>query len=122
MLADSKFARLSMMPKHYFANVARVKAIAAETKMQIVPALFQIGYSNDLLSQDPNLAEGLPVRDAPFVVEGGKATLKPEKSISFRPKFDFVDEGVKVDAAAHAATVSNHTANARLNQKLKLTP
>jgi hypothetical protein len=31
-----------------------------------------MGYSNDLLGRDVNLAEGLPVKDAPFIVQGGK--------------------------------------------------
>jgi hypothetical protein len=122
LLADSKFSRLAQMDKRYFANVERTKRIAAELKLTVVPAVFQIGYSNDLLSQDPNLAEGLPVKDAPFVVEGGKATLKSDNAVAFRPKFDFVDPDVKLDAAAHTAAVSPHQGNARFNQKMKLTP
>src|SRR4051812_5397428 len=68
LLADSKFSRLNVMDQRYFANAERTKKIAAELKLTIVPAVFQIGYSNDLLSNDPNLAEGLAVKDAPFVV------------------------------------------------------
>jgi hypothetical protein len=32
----------------YFKNVERVKKIAAETKIEIVPAVFPVGYSNDI--------------------------------------------------------------------------
>jgi hypothetical protein len=33
-------------------------------KLEVVPALFPIGYSGSLLSHDPNLAAGLPAKDA----------------------------------------------------------
>jgi hypothetical protein len=122
LLADSKFSRLGAMDKRYFANVERTRQVAAELKLTVVPALFSVGYSNDLLGNDPNLAEGLPVKDAPFVVKDGVARLRPDPAVAFRPKFDFVDQGVTVDQAAHVATVSNNASNARLNQKLKLTP
>ncbi|MDB5321178.1 MAG: hypothetical protein JWN40_2809, partial [Phycisphaerales bacterium] len=122
LLADSKFSRLGAMDKRYFANVERTKQIAAELKLTIVPALFPVGYSNDLLANDPNLAEGLPVKDALFVVKDNVAQLKAEGGVAFRAKFDFVDEGIKVDQAERVATVSDNAANARLNQKMKLTP
>src|SRR4051812_47454968 len=79
LLADSKFAKLGDVPDHYFKNVDRVKAIATELDLKLVPALFSIGYSNDLLWHDPNLAEGLPVKDTPFVVGPGRvARVAPD--------------------------------------------
>ena len=75
LLADSKFARLGDMDARYFRNVERVKKIAAELNLEIIPALFSIGHSNDLLWHDPNLIEALPVRDALFVVHGGRARV-----------------------------------------------
>ena len=61
LLDDSKFGRLDEMGQHYFQNVGRVKAIAALNKLEIIPAVFPIGYSNSLLSLDPSLVESLPV-------------------------------------------------------------
>jgi hypothetical protein len=121
-LNDSKFSRLAEMDKRYFANVERTKKIGADLKLTLVPGLFSIGYSNDLLSRDPNLAEGLPVKDAPFVVKDGVATLQADPAVAFKPKFNFVDDNVTLDAAKRTATISNNAANARLNQKLTLTP
>ena len=83
LIGDSKFSRLSMLPKSYFKNCDRVKKIAADLKLQLVPAVFSIGYSNDLLSQDPNLAEGLPVKDQLFVVKDGKAETGSRSGGSF---------------------------------------
>lgn len=71
LLTDSKFSRLHEMPERYFRNVETVKAAAKKAGIEIVPALFSIGYSNDLLGQDPNLIEAMPVREMPLVVEKG---------------------------------------------------
>src|SRR5688572_392781 len=66
LLEDPCFGKLPLMGEGYFRNVERVKAIAAKHGLSLIPALFQIGHSENLLAQDPNLAEGLPVRDALF--------------------------------------------------------
>src|SRR5205085_7949597 len=71
LLTDSKSAKLGDMDARYFRNVERVKKIASAAKLEIVPALFPVGYSNDLLWHDPNLIEALPVRDALFAVKSG---------------------------------------------------
>src|SRR5262245_1280430 len=69
VLADYKLNILDRVPGHYFKNLGRVKEAARAAKVEIIPAVFPIGYSSGLLAQDPNLAEGLPVEDAPFVVK-----------------------------------------------------
>ena len=117
LLADSKLNRLATMPREYFRNCDRVKQIARELKIEIVPAEFDIGYSNDLLSNDPNLAEGLPVKDTPFVVHEGIATVVPDPAVSFG-KPSFKDESVKMEAGV--ATVENNRENARFVFKLNL--
>ncbi len=75
LLADYKFNILERMPPHYFKNVARVRDAAAAAGIEIIPAVFPIGYSAGLLAHDPNLAEGLPVEAAPFVVRARQAVL-----------------------------------------------
>jgi len=119
LLTDSKFARLGKMDAHYFKNADRIKKIAADLKLTLVPAMFSIGYSNDLLANDPNLAEGLPVRDALFVVKDNLAIHQPDPAISFKPKWDSKDDA-KVDG--NTATITDNPGNSRLVQKLKLTP
>ncbi|MFI5459791.1 MAG: hypothetical protein ACHRXM_30585 [Isosphaerales bacterium] len=69
MLSDYKFQVLYRVPDFYFRNVERVKAAAARTGIELIPAVFSIGYSNGHLAADPNLAEGLPVVDQPYVVK-----------------------------------------------------
>lgn len=77
VLADYKLNILDRVPQHYFANVARVKSAADSAGIELIPAIFPIGYSAGLLAHDPNLAEGLPVVDAPFVVRGREVILQP---------------------------------------------
>src|ERR1041384_3656744 len=90
LLADSKFAKLDDMDARYFKNVERVKKIAAENHLEIVPAVFPIGYSNDILWHDPNLIEALPVRDVELEVRDGVAKI-PEPKEPLLKGGDFAD-------------------------------
>src|SRR5262249_26788478 len=78
VLADYKFHVLDRVPDWYFKNLARVKQAADAAGIEIIPCVFPVGYSSGLLAHDPNLAEGLPVKDAPFVVRGREAVLVPD--------------------------------------------
>lgn len=78
VLADYKLNILDRVPEHYFRNFAEVQELARELKLEIIPTVAAIGYSDGLLAHDVNLAEGIPVRDAPFVVRAGVATLESD--------------------------------------------
>ncbi len=80
VLADYGLSVLDHLSSHYFQNLAAVKKTADELGLGLYPTVCQMGYSNGLLSYDPNLAEGLPVRDAPFVVRGGQADIDTAQS------------------------------------------
>ncbi|MDQ3223836.1 MAG: hypothetical protein M3Q75_10265 [Gemmatimonadota bacterium] len=97
LIADSKFSRLSEMDKRYFDNVERTKQIAKANNLTLVPALFSVGYSNDFLSMDPNLAEGLPVNDSLFVVgEDGTAAIQADPPVKLE-KIAFKDDPITLD-------------------------
>ena len=117
LLADSKFSRLPTLPREYFRNCERVKQIAADLHIRIVPAEFPIGYSNDLLSNDPNLAEGLPVKGTLFVVHDGEARCQADPAVELN-KLAFHDDDVKIES--NVATVHDHAGNARLVFHLKV--
>ncbi len=128
LLADSKFGKLGDMDARYFRNVDRVKQAATELKLELVPALFGIGYSNDLLWHDPNLIEGLPARDAPLVVRDGAAAIEPDPDIAF-PGGDFSDlrkwswKDEAVASVEGAATVTDAKGrHCRIVQKLRVKP
>lgn len=75
VLADFKLNILDRVPEFYFDHARRFRQTAEELGLEIIPAVAPIGYSDGILAHDPNLAEGLPVRDAPFVVASGAARL-----------------------------------------------
>jgi hypothetical protein len=120
LLSDSKLSRLDMLEsntKHYHANIERVKQIAAADQITLVPAVFSIGYSNDLLGHDPNLAEGMPVIDTPFIVHANVATVDPDHAPALG-KMTFKDDTVQLDG--NTATVNRCEGNARFVYHLKL--
>ena len=127
LLADSKFARLGDVIESYRTNAARVKQTAAELGIELVPAIFPIGYSNSMLYHDPNLAEGLPVKDSLFVVREGTARHVPDPDVRLpdggmndRKAWTFIDDSVVFeDGAMHSGPTM---ANARLARKLTVAP
>jgi hypothetical protein len=126
LIADSKFSRLSQLDQRYFNHVDRIKKLAAELPIRLVPAVCSVGYSNDILSLNPNLAEGLPVREALFQVKSGVATLLPEAEVSLpaigeRKKWGFIDESLKIENDTLRSS-EPHTQNVRISKKLKLQP
>lgn len=127
LLSDSKFAKLGDMDVRYFNNVNRLKKVAAEIKLEIVPALFSVGYSNDLLWHNPNLIEALPVREAPLLVAGGVARLQggaiafPGGDFSNLAAWSWKDANVAADQGTARITNPNGQ-NARLAQTLKVQP
>ena len=72
VMADSKLAKFELMDDNYIHNVQKVRKVCADEGFKFIVPVGDIGYSNELLTNDPNLAEGLPVRNAGFVVKEGK--------------------------------------------------
>jgi hypothetical protein len=80
------------------------------------------------LSQDPNLAEGLPVRDALFVVRNGEARVVADPPVALREggmanleKWNWKDATVVADQGAARVTDAAGR-NARLVQTVKWRP
>ncbi len=126
VLGDSKFGHIWEMESRYFRNIEKVKQIAADNRLEIIPMVFPVGYSNDLLWNDPNLVEGLPVKGARFVVHGGKAL--PDSKVSLKggkferaSDWDWKDENMIVADGVVSVTDPNGQ-NARIVQRLRLEP
>jgi hypothetical protein len=88
LLTDYKFGLLERMEERYFEHVRAFKSTADELGLEIIPCVMPIGYSGSLLSHDPNLAEGLPVKDALFVVKQGAANVVADPPVQL-PGGDF---------------------------------
>ncbi len=118
LIEDAGFGKLPLMDASYFRNLERVKAAARANGLDIVPALFQLGHSENLLAQDPNLAEALPVRDALFIVRGGVARLEPDPPVSLSTRWNFRDRTVSPEMVV----TDPRGRYARLRQKVAVRP
>jgi hypothetical protein len=128
LLADSKFSRLMEMDERYFKNVARVKELAAKAQIEIVPAIFSVGYSNDLLSRDVNLIEALPVKGLPMIVRDGVAVVDDPAAPTLNggtfddpKKWSFKDDNVIFENGV-ARVTDPKGANARISKKITVQP
>ena len=65
-----------------------MKDAARNDGLALYPTVLTVGYASSILAQNPNLAEGLPVKDALFVVQNGEANLVPDPPVSL-PGGDF---------------------------------
>ncbi|MGC8834910.1 MAG: hypothetical protein ACP5R4_12765, partial [Armatimonadota bacterium] len=72
---------LCKQPPEYFRRLEQVKAACGRNRLEIIPSVFSVGYGGAVLSHDRNLAEGMPVRDAPFLVKGDKAEFVPDPNV-----------------------------------------
>ena len=129
LIYDSKFAFLNTMDARYFSNVAKIKSTAAALGLEIVPQIFPIGYSNDLLFNDPNLIEAMPVTNSLLVVSNGVALPQPNPPVGFRSGgsfanlslWDWHDTTVVQDNGAARVTNPNGQL-ARVMQTINVTP
>ncbi|HYF50807.1 MAG TPA: carbohydrate binding domain-containing protein [Planctomycetota bacterium] len=88
-LTDCKFHRwyetVTVKRPEYDNNVKRVRQACRDLKLACY--VFAGDMGTDTMSVDPNLAEGSPVVDAPFVVKGGK--LVPADTLALKnPSFE----------------------------------
>ena len=72
LLTDSKLAKFQLQQKHYSVKVRRLREACNQQGMTLAVGVCPMGYAAELLAADPNLAEGMPVRDALFEVRGGR--------------------------------------------------
>ena len=126
LVTDSKFSRLAEMDKRYFNHIEHLRATAKELKIALVPACCPVGYSNDLLALDPNMAEALPVSEAPYQVENNRATRKPDPNIALPPlterkRWGFIDE-VWVAANDGLVATGPFNSNARVMKQIRTEP
>ena len=81
MVLAAGLDRLDLQPKDYFRRLEEVKRISKEHNVEIIPIIFSAGYGGAVLGHDRNLAAGIPVKDALFVVKDGRATLVPDPPV-----------------------------------------
>ncbi len=72
------FDKITTEYTYAYKNLREMVDICRANGLEFIPALMGLGYNAPLLSHDKHLAEGLPVREALFVVKGGEANVVSE--------------------------------------------
>jgi hypothetical protein len=107
----------------YFKRLDQIKKSCDDNHLELIPSIFSIGYGGGILSHNRNLAEGLPVLEAPFVVKAGEGRLAEPKAVNLKnggfeefsgnsfKGFDFCDQPGEV---SFADTEVRHSGKASL--------
>ena len=82
--------RLGVEFSDYAKRLKEVAGVCKENNIEIIPMVFSLNSDDSTVFYDKNLVEGLPVKDAPFIVWNGDAVLVPDQSIRF-PNGGFED-------------------------------
>jgi hypothetical protein len=84
ILLSAGLDMLDLQPEAYHRHLKQVKEICDRLSLEIIPSFLSAGYGGAVLAHDKNLAAGLPVRDAVFVVHKGEARFQAEPIVRLR--------------------------------------
>ena len=82
MLWSAPWDRADEWTEEEIARFERIKSAANDANVEIIPILWSIGYGT-MTGRNPNLAEGLHIRNVPLVVRSGRASFAPGSDASF---------------------------------------
>ena len=89
MVLAAGLDNLDLQPPEFFERLEQVKHICMQRNIKIIPTGFSVGYGGSVLSHDKNLAAGIAVKDALFVVENGTAHLVSDPPVQIiNPGFE----------------------------------
>jgi len=77
MVLAAGLDRLDGRDPEYFERLKQIRQLCKQRDFEIIPIVLSAGYGGSVLAQDKNLAAGLPVKDALFVVENNQARFVP---------------------------------------------
>lgn len=73
---------LCKRPPEYFRRLKAVQETCRRLNLELIPSVFSVGYGGGVLGHNRYLAEGLPVKDALFTVQGDRAVLEPDPAVA----------------------------------------
>ena len=126
VLSNAQIERLDKASANYKNNLIALKKYADSLGVSLYPTVLTVGFANAMLSYDPNMIEGLPVKNALFTVHNGQATLTPDPAVSLpggsfesasSNKFSGWDSQDAVGSKTFADTSTKHSGS----QSLKVT-
>ncbi len=81
ILLSAGLDMLDLQSSDYHRRLKQVKDICSSLNLEIIPSFMSAGYGGAVLAHDKNLAAGLPVKEALYVVKGEEARLVSEPPI-----------------------------------------
>jgi len=78
IVLSANLGALCKQPPEYFQRLQKLADLCQQLRLEIIPAAYGVGYGGEYLAHDRNLAEGVPVRGALFVVRGREARHVPD--------------------------------------------
>ncbi len=78
---EDRLDYLSAQDSNYFRRLDSLKRACDRLNIELIPAVFNVGYAGRILAHNRNLAEGFPVRNAPFRVQGIQAVHVSDTSV-----------------------------------------
>ena len=82
LILDAFFDRLPREAPYNYKNLKEIHRICQQNNLELIPSFMGVGYNAPLQSYDKNLMEGLPIKDALFVVKGSKAELVADPPVN----------------------------------------
>jgi hypothetical protein len=73
--------QLDLKSPEFMKRLGEVRQRCAQLKVDIIPSFMSAGYGSSVLAHDKNLAAGLPVKDALFIVKEGQARLSADPTV-----------------------------------------
>jgi len=121
VIEDPMLSRPAEQDERYRLNAELLTKLATVLHIEIVPIVFQVGRgTGTTLAVDPNLAEGLPVKNARLVVRDGVANLDPDPPVALGATPDQTEMAVHIQDGI--ATVQDVTGTGRMFWNLKVSP
>ena len=122
-------------------NLKKFRQECTAQQMKFIAGVTPFGYANFLAGQRPDLAEGMPVRKAAFLVKDGKLVPFDDTTKLVNPSFEqvkgdkpvgwdvdepgkisFVDSDVKCEGKSSLRQQNPAGGHCRLSQKIKVLP
>ena len=81
MVLSAGLDRLDQQSPALSGATGESEGVLPGTGVEIIPNIFSAGYGGSVLAYNRNLAAGIPVKDAPFVVKRRRSVLNPDRPV-----------------------------------------
>ena len=81
IMLSGQFDRLEMKSPEYFMRLKEVEKFCNDNDVELIPALMSVAWGDAIYVHDKNMAAGLPVKDALYLVKDAQATLAADPPV-----------------------------------------